>query len=75
MEGLVDVTTITVDEALASATHHHSLSRPASSVEEIASELVGLHNTSPVTPYLSIRARLPEFPRADLDALRWESWR
>jgi hypothetical protein len=69
------VTTLTAEEALASATYHHSLSRPASSTEEIASDLVGLHNTSPVSPYLSIRARLPGFTRADLDALMWDSWR
>jgi hypothetical protein len=69
------VTTLTADEALASASHHHSLSRPGWSVEEIASKLVGLHNTSPTSPYLSVRARIPGFSRTDLDALMWDSWR
>jgi hypothetical protein len=69
------MTTLTEDQALAIATHRHRFSRPGSSIEEIASELVGLHNTSPIGPYLTIRARLPGFTRADLDALRWDSWR
>lgn len=67
--------TLTAEEGLAPAIHHHSLSRPGSSIEAIASELVGLHNTSPVSPYLSIRARLPGFSRTDLDTLMWDSWR
>ncbi len=69
------MTTLTADEALAGAARHHSLSTPGSSIEEIASELVGLHNTSPVSPYLSVLARLPGFSRADLDGLMWSSWR
>ena len=63
--------TLTTEEGLAPAIHHHSLSRPGSSIEAIASELVGLHNTSPVSPYLSIRARLPGFTRTDLDTLMY----
>lgn len=69
------MTTVTAEEALASATHHHSLSQPGSSIEGVASRLVGLHNTSPVSPYLSIRARLRGFQRADLEALMWDAWR
>jgi hypothetical protein len=69
------VKTLTAEEALGSAIHHHSLSRPGSSIEDVTSDLVGLHNTSPTSPYLSMRARLPEFARADLDALMWDSWR
>jgi hypothetical protein len=68
------VTTLTADQALAAAIDSHSLSRPGSSIQEIASRLVGLHNTSPVGPYLSIRARLPGFLRTDLDTLMWGSW-
>ena len=66
--------TLTADKALAATTERHSLSRPGSSIEEITSQLVGLHNTSPVSPYLSIRARLPGFVRTDLDTLMWDSW-
>jgi hypothetical protein len=67
--------TLTADQGLANATRRHSLARPGSSIEEIASEVVGLHNTSPIGPYLSLRARLPGFSRADLGALMWDSWR
>ncbi len=66
--------TLTAEEGLAPALHQHSLSRPGSSIAAIATALVGLHNTSPVSPYLSIRARLSGFRRADLDALMWGSW-
>lgn len=66
--------TLTPAEALANAAHHHSLSRPGTSIEAIAAELVGLHNTSPVGPYLSLRARLPGFDRMALDALMWDRW-
>ncbi len=69
------VTHLTADQALAGPTLRHWLSRPGSSVEEIATDLVGLHNTSPVSPYLSLRARLPGFTRADLDEPMWDSWR
>jgi len=69
------VITLTADQARARVCHHHSLSRPGSSIEEVAAGLIGLHNTSPVGPYLSLRARLPEFKRTDLDALMWDSWR
>jgi len=65
---------LTAEEGLTSAIYHHSLSRPGSSIEAITSELVGLHNTSPVSPYLSIRARLPDFSRTDLDEVMWSSW-
>lgn len=68
------MTVLTADEALANATFHHSLSQPGESSEQITSELVGLHNTSPVSPYLSVRARLPGFDRSDLDTVMWDSW-
>jgi hypothetical protein len=69
------VRTLTPDEARADATIRHSLSRPASSVEQVATDLIGLHNTTQVTPYLSVRARLAGFARADLDELMWGSWK
>lgn len=67
--------TLSADQALAAGTRQHALSGPGWSVEEITSRLVGLHNTSPVSPYLSLLARLPGFTRADLDDLMWGSWR
>ena len=66
--------TLTADQALASAFHRHALSEPAASIEGVAEALVGLHNTSPVSPYLSLRARILGFARPDLDALMWETW-
>ncbi len=69
------MSTLTADAALAGAAGRHSLCCPGSSIEDIATQLVGLHNTSPVSPYLSLRARLPGFTRSDLDELMWGSWR
>lgn len=66
--------TFSAEAALANSLHHHGLAQPASSITETTSRLVGLHNTSPVSPYLSLLARMNEFTRADLDALMWESW-
>jgi len=68
------VTALTPDQALAAAAHHHSLARPGSSIPDVADDLVGLHNTSPVGPFLSLRARVPNFARADLESLMWGSW-
>jgi len=68
------VKTLTAAEALATAIHHHSLVRPGSSIVAIATELVGLHNTSQASPYLSLRARCRGFNRSDLDTLMWDSW-
>ncbi len=67
--------TLTAEEALAIATRHHALGRAGSSIEDTASDLVGLHNTSPVGPYLSLRARVSGFSRQALDTLLWDSWR
>ncbi len=65
---------MTADQALAGAAARHSLSQPGSSIIEIATGVVGLHNTSPVSPYLSIRARLPGFSRTALDMEMWDAW-
>lgn len=63
------------DAALAESLSRHSLTEPGRSIEEVTRQLVGLHNTSPVSPYLSLLARVPGFVRDDLDALMWQSWR
>ena len=65
---------LTADQALAEASSHHSLAQPGSSIEETVLQLIGLHNTSQVSPYLSLRARVPGFRRADLEVLMWGSW-
>ena len=66
--------TLTADQALANPVQRHCLSASGISVETIAAQIVGLHNTNPVSPYLSLLARLDGFQRADLDAAMWGSW-
>ncbi|MDJ0925245.1 MAG: winged helix DNA-binding domain-containing protein [Acidimicrobiia bacterium] len=66
---------LTAGQALANAIDRHHLATPGRSIESVAEELVGLHNTSQVSPYLSVRARVSEFERAGLDTLMWEQWR
>ncbi len=71
----VAVELLTADQALANAMSRHGLSSPGASIEAVATGTVGLHATSPVSPYLSVRARVAGFERAELDALMWEAWR
>jgi hypothetical protein len=66
---------LTADQALANAVARHSLVEQRHSIEDVARQLVGLHNTSPVSPYLSLLARVPGFVRNDLDVQMWQSWR
>ena len=63
------------EAALAAAVGAHFPRRAPRSIEEIATDLVGLHNTTQAGPYLAVRARFPEFRRADLEALMFRSWR
>jgi len=67
--------TLTPDEALATPLLHHGFGGPPTSIELLADSLVGLHNTSPVGPYLSLRARLEGFSREDLDSLMYRDWK
>lgn len=71
---MVRMTELTPDEGLANAMERHALSRPGSSVVDVASDLVGLHNSSQSTPYLSMLARVSGFARADLEAAMWDRW-
>lgn len=62
---------VTDDERRARLALRHGLvpgaaARPAT-VEEAVTSLVVLHSTEPATPYLSLRARVDGFVRADLD--------
>ncbi len=68
------MTALTPDQALASAVAVHSLDGSARDLTELAASLVGHHNTTQHTPYLSVRARVPGFSRADLDELMWDHW-
>ena len=67
-------TSVTPERALASSAAAHGLGGDAASVPSLATALVGLHNTTQSTPYLSIRARLAGFRRADLDRPMWDEW-
>ena len=60
--------------ARAPALRSHALDEPAGSVEDITGRVVGLHNTSPVSPFLSASARLASFVRRDLATPMWASW-
>lgn len=45
----------------------HHLGRTAADVASAVDDLVALHSSDPVTPYLALWARVPEFSVADLD--------
>ncbi len=66
--------TLSADQALAGALARHSLAQPGASIETTAADLVGLHNTTQASPYLSVRARHDGFARHELDDLMWGSW-
>ena len=68
------VVTLTAEQALAAATRSHALRSPRSSIVAVATDIVGLHNTNQVTPYLSLHARVGGFSREDLDELMWDRW-
>lgn len=65
---------LTPEQALGCATDSHSLTTPGPSIVSVADRIVGLHNTSQVSPYLSMRARLEQFDRSDLESAMWERW-
>ena len=67
--------TLTAEQALANSFNHHSFARTSSSNAGMAANLVGLHNTSPVSPYFSLLARIPDFARSDLEVEMWDSRR
>jgi hypothetical protein len=70
----VSLPELSAEQALAAATRRQSLAAPGSSIEEIADALVGLHNTTPVGPALSLRPRLRGFVRSDLAECMWSDW-
>jgi Winged helix DNA-binding domain len=53
------------------ATRHH-LARPATSVDEAGTSLVGLHSSDPVTVHLSLFARMVDFAPSDLEDALYE---
>lgn len=50
----------------------HRLAKPAQTVEEVATSLVGLHSSDPATIYLSCRSRLADFHLAQLEEALYE---
>jgi hypothetical protein len=55
-------------ERRARLARRHFLAAPATSMDDVVRDLVGLHATDPATPYLSLWARLSGFTVNDLDA-------
>lgn len=52
---------------------HHLLDQTGvGGVVQVADDVVGLHATSPITPYLSVHERIPGFASADLEAALYE---
>ena len=64
--------TIAVAERRARLGVRHFLSKPARTVEQAATAMVGLHSSDPTSVYLSARARLPRMSRDDLDDALYE---
>jgi DNA glycosylase AlkZ-like len=50
----------------------HHLDRPATTVEQVAGDLVGLHSSDPASVVLSLRARLDPFAVRDLEDALYE---
>jgi len=64
--------TIAVAERRARLGVRHFLSKPARTVEQAATAVVGLHSSDPTSVYLSARARLPRMSRDDLEDALYE---
>jgi len=64
--------TIAVAERRARLGVRHFLSKPARTVEQAATAMVGLHSSDPTSVYLSARARLPRMSRDDLEDALYE---
>jgi hypothetical protein len=62
--------TIAQRRARLAARHH--LARPAATVEQATAGVLALHSTAAASVYLSARARLKSFARADLEAALYE---
>ena len=60
------------DERRARLGLRHHLASAASDVTGVAGDIVGLHSTDPVTPYLAARARVPDFTHGHLEDALYE---
>src|SRR6185369_6768540 len=68
----VPVRTITDEERRARLVRRHRLASPATSVEEVARSVFGLHSSDPVSVYVSAWARMDAFAVADLEDALYE---
>jgi hypothetical protein len=66
------VRTIGAEERRARLGRRQHLARPAATVEEAATDQVGLHSSDPVTVFLSAWARADEFKTGDLEYALYE---
>jgi hypothetical protein len=55
--------------------HAHGLNSGYPTASQVASRIVGLHNTTQHTPHLSVRARVPGFERSHLEDLMYDEWK
>lgn len=58
---------IGTEERRARLAARHHLARPATDLDVVAGDLVGLHSSDPTTVYLAARARVGRLVRADVD--------
>jgi hypothetical protein len=65
---------MTPQQARVNSLGAHGLGNSLDNAVASSERLVGLHNTTQSTPYLSLRARLTDFARADLDEAMWQNW-
>jgi hypothetical protein len=59
-------------ERRARLARRHFLASPATSMDDVVRDLVGLHATDPATPYLSLWARVPNFTVSTLEAALYQ---
>ena len=63
---------ISTKERRARLAARHHLARPATDLEVVAGDLVGLHSSDPTTVYLAARARVGGLAHADVDDALYE---
>ncbi len=63
---------VTTEERRARLARRHRLAAPAGDVVDAVAAMTALHSSDPVTVYLSLWARFPEFEREDLETALYE---
>lgn len=63
---------IDITERRARLGRRHFLAAVAASPEQVATHMVGLHSSDPVTVFLSVRARMADFTRNQMETVLYE---